>query len=119
MLRVLIMLAICACGSQKPTPERPPKDSDTSVSIPASGPIALPHAWIECTTDADCTITALGCCDETPVNRASYAQARDALRASGRRYCPVKAACGPGTDGTKELMPGRCLDAACTMPSWP
>jgi hypothetical protein len=91
----------------------------SAFHIPAEGPFSLPVAWTACGGDADCTVVSLGCCDDTPVNREHATGASAALRESGRPYCPVKTACGPGTSGTWEGERGVCTAGTCRMPAWP
>jgi hypothetical protein len=98
-----------------PAPHAPPAGRPT-FRIPNSGEFKLPADWVACTRDNDCTIVSLGCCDETPVARAHAAALREALDASGRRYCPPKSACGPSRHGTWDGEPGRCTANACVMP---
>lgn len=75
-----------------------------------------PHEIVACTSDAQCMIISLGCCSETPVHRAHEDEAREALAASGREHCPVKAACGPSAKGSWDGEPARCRDGVCAWP---
>src|SRR5262245_28515209 len=96
-------------GSAAPAP--------AALSIPKTGAFTLPTEYTQCTADADCTFTALGCCDTTAVAKKRAAEVHAALEASGRQYCPVKTACGPGPHGTWEDTPGACVSGSCTKPS--
>ena len=120
MMRCLVMLVV-ACGAPSPTSHdsvHAPASRD-EVHVPPTGPFTLPASWTSCTTDDDCTIASLGCCDETPVNRAHVDAMRKQLEASGRRYCPPKSACGPGPGGTWDGGRGVCVSGTCQMPKWP
>ncbi len=66
-----------------------------------------------CATDAECTFVSLGCCSTTPVNRIHAKDAQAALEVSGQPYCAVKAACGPGPNGTWAGTPGKCVEGRC------
>lgn len=81
--------------------------------IPPTGDFTLPTEWTECVRDADCTWVSLGCCSEIVVNHAHAKVARDALEESGRPYCPVKAACGPGPHGSMDGVQGTCTEGVC------
>ncbi|HEY2365741.1 MAG TPA: hypothetical protein VGH87_05110, partial [Polyangiaceae bacterium] len=87
----------------------------------ANGPpaaVAASRSWTSCTTDADCTYASLGCCDTTPVNRAHAADMQRKLEHTGHPWCPVKAACGPSTNGTWSGAPGKCTAGDCVLRPW-
>ena len=51
------------------------------------------------------------------VHRAEQRLAtRKALVASGKQYCPPKAACGPSASGTWDGVRGVCVGGHCAMP---
>lgn len=86
------------------------------ASPSAPKPVSIPAEWARCRTDADCTYVSLGCCDTTPVARAHAPEAQQMLAASGRPFCPPKAACGPSVDGTWSGAPGKCSRGVCAEP---
>jgi hypothetical protein len=116
-VRYLLLIALLACGSSSPSATGPSRPEETA-RVPPEGPFDLPASYTACHADADCTVVARGCCDETPVNRAHADSFRSMLIAA-RGMCPVKAACGPSAAGTWDGQPGKCEDAACTLPPWP
>ena len=121
MIRWLV-IGVIACGGTRVEPERsppPPPPSASDPVIPKQGPFTLPATWTACSADAECTIVALGCCHETPVNRSSVDKTRRALEQSGREYCAAKSACGPSKNGTWDGEPGACRGGMCAMPSKP
>jgi len=105
---------IAGSGSSPASPIPRDAGRSDSGSIDA-GPVQLPADYTRCAKDDDCTVVALGCCDNTPVNNAHADAAKRALAASGRPYCPVKTACGPGDDGTWNGMAGECDGGHCAM----
>lgn len=104
-------LTLAACGRSPP-----PTPSAAVVSEPQSAadlkPV-LPAAWTSCTSDDDCTYVTDGCCATLAVNRASLQEGQARLHSTPHKYCPVKAACGNGRDGTKAGTPGSCAQSTC------
>ncbi|MBX7077971.1 MAG: hypothetical protein K1X88_02215 [Nannocystaceae bacterium] len=96
-----------------PQPAAPQPSAAATSPTDAPPPVVLPIAWQRCRADRECTFVALGCCDTTPVLRKHAAEANERLVASGRPECPVKAACGPGADGTWIGTAGACIDGRC------
>jgi hypothetical protein len=88
-------------------------------AIPSTGPITLPNDYLQCTRDDECTFASRGCCDTTPVRRTHLAALTRQLADSGRPHCPVKTACGPGTDGTWANTDGACVAGMCATPKPP
>lgn len=104
-------LVALGCGGSPAPVATPTGEPAPSASVPDAG---ASGAQTACVSDADCTFVSLGCCSTTPVNRASAAAVKMRLAASGLPYCAVKAACGPGPDGTWEGAPGTCMRGACS-----
>lgn len=107
-----------ACASTEPSVGAARRDADGPSTSPASTASsaradALRAEWGTCQRDDECTFVSLGCCSTTPVNRTFSEPAMAALEASGAPYCPVKTACGPGSDGTFAGTPGACIAGRC------
>ena len=117
-MRRWLAAVVGACSSSQPAPAQPAPAQPTHApfTIPPSGPFALPADWVACRVDSDCTIVALGCCENTAVAVPHAADAQSALELSGRRECPVKDACGPSANGTWEGVMGKCVDTTCRLP---
>lgn len=113
MRAALVMLVAVGCSSSASAKE------PMAWKAPKTGPFTIPAEWTTCAKDAECTVASMGCCDETPVNRAHYAELKKAFEDAGRRYCPPKDACGPGIHGTWDGEPGKCTAKVCAMPVWP
>ena len=118
---------ICACTTKPsstalqpivagPADTAAPTADEASPVIPSTGAFTLPSTWTACASNDDCTIVTLGCCSETPVNCTHATAARKALQTSGRNYCAVKTACGPGRGGTWDSERGVCKIGTCQMP---
>ena len=112
-----IVLVVAACHGARARHDNPPAPPADTVTLPATGPFTLPAAWTACTSDADCAVVSLGCCNNTAVNRGHAGDTRQALEVAGRRECPVKAACGPGPGGTWDGEAGTCARGTCALPS--
>ncbi len=105
---MLVVLLFIGC--------RKNKDADESFRIAPTGSIVVPASWTACTSDTECVIVSLGCCEDLPVNRPHEASARRALDESGRERCSVKSACAPTQSGTWDAEPGACKAGMCRMP---
>jgi hypothetical protein len=101
---LLVLLAAAGCAKHARDDGRPHA-------------VEWPVGYDVCSTDADCVMISLGCCDETAVARAKERESRDALDRSGRPWCAVKGACGPSSDGTWNGSPARCLGGHCAPPA--
>lgn len=112
----MILLAACSgSGRREPAVGSAALDA-AALAIQRTGAFTLPVEYTRCVADADCTFVALGCCDTTAVLRTRAAEVQRALEASGRPFCSVKAACGPGPNGTWEATPGTCSTGTCVLP---
>lgn len=106
-----------------PSPVLPPAETShapeglpTASGAPSSSPAAMAASPTSCASDADCVIAAWGCCSTLPTNRAHFDATLKKLQDPSRRYCPVKAACGRGVDGTDNGEPGLCSNGNCVLP---
>lgn len=100
--------------SARSTPQTLPAGALPRVAT--DGPITLPPSWVACSTDAECVIVAIGCCSKVASKRVLADATRAAIQASGRRECPVKAACGAGPSGNDDGEPAVCRSGACALP---
>ncbi len=109
MRHLVVLLLVCGsllgCKKTRKEPEE------------GAAPV-IPADWKTCASDAECTFVGLGCCDVSPVNRAHADAAQRQLSESGRHYCPVRAACGPGPGGTWAGAPGGCQAGVCAFPPY-
>lgn len=119
-MRLTLLVVVAACGgspgSGPSAPPPPPPPSPGTLVVPANGPVVLPADLTACLADADCTVVALGCGDETPVHRAHHAAAKRAYQAAGRVPGPIDDACGPSAEGTWDGAPGACVESRCELP---